>query len=313
MQKMPDAQQVIALLEQQNRRGLAKAVTCVENGGPEKEILLEYAYKKPPGSTLTVGITGAGGAGKSTLIDKLMAEYRRQGKTVGVIAVDPTSPYSGGAFLGDRVRMSSHNSDAGVFIRSFGSRNSLGGISEAAKQALYLYKAYGFDVIIVESIGVGQDETEISRYVDVNTVVIVPGLGDTMQMSKAGVRETADVFIVNKSDKPEADVLKEHLLNSFGMLPHDKWPPVVSTIASDGVGIQEAVEAIYQAFEKQKPQAAEKLRERIRAEIASSVNYILQQKFQGLIMEATEQVCRGELMPFEASRKLAAAIEYRED
>ncbi|MDX9872174.1 MAG: methylmalonyl Co-A mutase-associated GTPase MeaB, partial [Clostridia bacterium] len=187
MHKIPDTEQVITLLERGNRRGLAKAITYVENGGAEKEILLEKVYEKAAVPTLTVGITGAGGAGKSTLIDKLAAQYRSQGKTVGILAVDPTSPYSGGAFLGDRVRMSSHNSDPGVFIRSFGSRNCLGGISEAAKNALYLYKAYGFDVIILESLGVGQDETEISRYVDVNTVVLVPGLGDAMQMAKAGV------------------------------------------------------------------------------------------------------------------------------
>jgi LAO/AO transport system kinase len=168
-------------------------------------------------------------------------------------------------------------------------------------------------VIILESLGVGQDETEISRYVDVNTVVLVPGLGDAMQMAKAGVRETADVFVINKSDKPEAELLKEHLLNSFGVLPPEARPQVVSTVASDGVGIQEAVSAIEEAFAKQKPYTQTKRRERIRAEIASSVHYFLQQKFQAHITEVAEQVYQGEMTPFEASKRLAARIDYRKD
>jgi len=303
----------IEMMEKGNRRGLAKAITMVENDEEEREILLEYAYKKKTPQTLVLGITGAGGAGKSTLIDKVVAEYRSQGKTVGVIAVDPSSPYSGGAFLGDRVRMSNHNTDTGVFIRSFGSRNCLGGMSEAAKNVLYLYKAFGFDVIIVESIGVGQDETEISKFVDVTTLVLVPGLGDAMQMAKAGVREIADVFVINKSDKPEAETLKEQLLNSFGILPLEFRPPVVSTVASEGSGVRELVAAVAEVAEKQKEFTDIKRRERIWAEVSSSVTYLLHIILQGYIKDMVEEVYQSRMTPFEASKKLAECITYRRE
>ena len=313
MDNRGDPRNVIEMMKKGNRRGLAKAISMVEDGGPEKEILLEYAYHQEAPQTMVLGITGAGGAGKSTLIDKLVAEYRERGKTVGVIAVDPSSPYSGGAFLGDRVRMSNHNTDIGVFIRSFGSRNCLGGMSEAAKNVLYLYKAFGFDVVIVESIGVGQDETEISRFVDVTTLVLVPGLGDAMQMAKAGVREIADIFVINKSDKPEAEVLKEQLLNSFGILPLEIRPPVISTVASEGTGVAELVDAVADMAEKQQEHSEKKRRERIWAEVSSSVLYLMNIKLQKHILDITEEVYKGKTTPFEASRRLADCIQYRRE
>lgn len=302
----------IDLIERGNIRGLAKAITLVENGGEEKEILLDYAYKKKTEPTLVVGITGPGGGGKSTLIDQLIKEYRALGKTVGVIAVDPSSPYTGGAFLGDRVRMGAHNTDDGVYIRSFASRNSLGGISDAVKGGLYLYKAFHFDVIIVESIGVGQDQTEISSFVDVTVVVLVPGFGDAMQMAKAGIKEAADVFIINKSDRPEAAILKEQIVNSFGIMRLENRPPIVSTVASEGIGINEAISVIEETAEKQKTFADKKRRERIWAEISSLVMNIFHKELEERIRVMVEIVCEGSLTPYEASRKIIGCIEFRD-
>lgn len=303
-------EEAIELIEQRKIRGLAKAISFTEKGGKDKEIVLNYAYKKKIKPTLVVGITGPGGAGKSTLIDQLITAYRAMGNTVGVIAVDPTSPYTGGAFLGDRVRMNFHNTDPGVYIRSFGSRNSLGGISEAVKGGLYLFKAFHFDVIIVESIGVGQDQTEIASFVDVTVVVLVPGFGDAMQMGKAGIKEAADIFIINKSDKPEAATLKEQIANSFGRIPVECRPPIVSTVATEGVGISEAISTIKKVAEKQGVDVDRKRRERIWAEIRSSVMNEISEELEDTIKAMVEKVFEGKLTPYEASKKIAASIKY---
>jgi LAO/AO transport system kinase len=202
-----DVKELIEQIKQRNRRALGKAITIVEDGDPGKEELLNYAYKNMQDDAFIIGITGPGGAGKSTLIDKLIGAYRAKDKTVGVIAVDPSSPFTGGAVLGDRVRMGTHAMDKEVFIRSLGSRGAIGGISTGTKNVLYLYKTFGFDIIIVESLGVGQDETEITNFVDITVVTLVPGFGDEIQLSKAGIQEIGDVFIINKSDKPDADAV----------------------------------------------------------------------------------------------------------
>lgn len=304
------ARSLINLIERHDRIGLAKAITLVENEGPGYEILLDYAYKKKVEHALIVGITGPGGVGKSTLIDKLITEYRSQDKIVGVIAVDPSSPYNEGAFLGDRVRMGGHNNDDCVFIRSFGSRGSQGGISEGVKNVLYLYKAFGFNVILVESLGIGQDETEITMFVDVSVLVMVPGLGDIIQMSKAGVREAADIFIINKSDKPEAVVVKETLENSLDTIPPEKRPPIICTVAREGIGILEMMAAIEMKDKKLKKFKAIKFRQRIHAEISSSTTNLVKNLFEAPINEFTERVILGELSPFEASSQIAKHIKY---
>jgi LAO/AO transport system kinase len=306
-----DPPTLISMMEKRNVRGLAKAISMVEDGDSERDILLDYAYHKKTAPVIVVGITGPGGAGKSTFIDRFITEYRRLGKTVGVIAVDPSSPYTGGAFLGDRVRMGVHNIDDGVFIRSFGSRNCYGGISEAAKNVLYLYKAFHFDVIILESIGVGQDQTDISNFVDVNVLVMVPGFGDSMQMAKAGIKEAADIFVINKSDKPEAAIFKEQVSNSFGNMPLECRPPIFSTIANAGVGITDVIEAVGKISIKQAEFAEKKSRERIWSEITTSVTYKFHQEIEAHVLIMVEKVLKGALTPYAAAKKISECISYR--
>src|SRR5580658_3483105 len=219
-------------------RSIARAATWIENRRPEAEALLRELFPHT-GRAMILGITGSPGAGKSTLCDQLARELRTEGKRVGVIAVDPTSPYTGGAILGDRIRMQRHHADPGVFIRSMATRGWLGGLAAATTEMTMLLDAAGFDVVLVETVGVGQDEVEIARLADVTLVVMVPGMGDDVQAIKAGIMEIADVFVINKADQPGAEKL-ERELKSYLTLSHrpDGWSPtIVRTVASDGKGI----------------------------------------------------------------------------
>jgi LAO/AO transport system kinase len=226
-------------------RALARAASWVENRRPEAEALLRELFPRT-GRALILGVTGAPGAGKSTLCDQLTEALRAEGKTVGVIAVDPTSPYTGGAILGDRIRMQRHHADPGVFIRSMATRGWLGGLAAATTEMTMLLDAAGRDVVLVETVGVGQDEVEIARLAAVTIVVLVPGMGDDVQAIKAGIMEIADVFVINKADLPGADKL-ERELKSYLSLAHrpDGWTPsIVRTVASEGKGISETLEAV---------------------------------------------------------------------
>jgi len=225
-------------------RALARAASLVEDRRPEAEAILRVLFPKT-GSALILGVTGAPGAGKSTLCDGLIQVLRGEDKTVGVLAVDPTSPYSGGAILGDRIRMQRHHADPGVFIRSMATRGWLGGLASATAEMTMLLDAAGRDVILVETVGVGQDEVEIARLADVTIVVLVPGMGDDVQAIKAGIMEIADVFVINKSDQPGADKLDRELKGYLGLSHRaDGWtPPIVHTVASEAIGIPEVLTA----------------------------------------------------------------------
>jgi LAO/AO transport system kinase len=248
------------------RRAVARALTAVERrpGGPLSSALYRHA-----GRAHVVGVTGAPGSGKSTLVSAMTRVYRDSGRTVGVVAVDPSSPFTGGAVLGDRVRMGAHSGDAGVFIRSMAARGSVGGLSLATGDAVRVLDAAGFDVVIVETVGAGQAEVEIADEAHTTVVVVVPGLGDDIQAIKAGILEIADVFAVNKSDQPGADRAVAHLrmMLSIGMRGREvEWsPPVLQTIATTGQGVAELVAAVgeHGAFLRESGHWRE--RERLRA------------------------------------------------
>ena len=225
-------------------RALARAASWIEDRRPEAETLLRELFPRT-GRAAIIGVTGAPGAGKSTFCDQLIRILRAEGKTVGVIAVDPSSPYSGGAILGDRIRMQHHHADEGVFIRSMATRGWLGGLTRSATEMAMLFDAAGRDVIIVETVGVGQDEVEIAQLAGATLVVLAPGMGDDVQAMKAGIIEIADVFVINKADLPGAEKL-ERELNSYLGLSHrpDGWTPkIVRAVASEGQGIAESLAA----------------------------------------------------------------------
>src|SRR3984957_7527477 len=226
-------------------RALARAATSIENRSPAAESLLKELFPQT-GHAAVIGITGAPGAGKSTLTDQLVHEFRREDKAVGVIAVDPTSPYTGGAVLGDRIRMLSHHADSGVFIRSMATRGHLGGLAAATTDMALLLDAAGKEVVLVETVGVGQDEVEVAKLADVTVVVLVPGMGDDVQAIKAGIMEIADVFVINKADQPGADRLQREILALQSLSTRqDGWvPPIIHTVATDGRGVSETRFAI---------------------------------------------------------------------
>ncbi|HWY43916.1 MAG TPA: methylmalonyl Co-A mutase-associated GTPase MeaB [Candidatus Sulfotelmatobacter sp.] len=224
---------------------VSRAITAIENHAPEAELLLKNLFPYTGGAYLS-GITGAPGTGKSTLVDRLAAHYRKADQKVGVIAVDPTSPYTGGAILGDRIRMQSHAGDRGIFIRSMATRGFLGGLSRATAEVALVLDAAGKKQILIETIGVGQDEVDIVRLADCVVVVMVPGLGDDIQSMKAGLMEIADIFVLNKADREGADRLEEQLHSMLSLvMPRDGWhPPVVRTVATENAGIDVLAVAI---------------------------------------------------------------------
>lgn len=238
--------ELATLLLSGDRRALARGITVVETGGTSARTLLSAIYPKT-GRAHIIGITGAPGAGKSTLVNTLAGYWRRSGKLVGILAVDPTSPFTGGAILGDRIRMQPLGGDPGVFIRSMASRGRLGGIARATGDAIDLLDAAGFDIILVETVGAGQGEVEIASAVHTTIVIEVPGMGDDVQAIKAGILEIADVFVVNKADREVADATIRQLRSmlNLGERPEDGWEtPIVPTIAVREQGIAEVVDAV---------------------------------------------------------------------
>jgi LAO/AO transport system kinase len=295
-------------------RAIARAISLIENEDPQAAALVRAIFGKT-GRAYVIGVTGPPGAGKSTLVDRMTADIRRRGATVGVLTVDPTSPFSGGAVLGDRLRMQGHAADEGVFIRSMATRGHLGGLSRATGDAALVLDAAGKDVIVIETVGVGQDEVDIIRTADVSVVTLVPGTGDDVQALKAGIMEIADIFVVNKADREGADRLVSAIesnltLQTFGA---NEWrPPILKTIATNGTGVAELVDAIWsfrrhseatQSARRQK-RSAFRLRELVAKRF---MNHLERGVLKPGELEAmVERVAAREIDPYTAADELLA-------
>jgi LAO/AO transport system kinase len=318
----PDIQSWIEPLRSGDVRTLARAISVVENRAPGWSDLLKALFPHS-GRARVIGLTGAPGAGKSTLVDQLARSYRKtknphssriepglngapdENYTVGIIAVDPTSPYTGGAILGDRIRMQEHFADAGIYIRSMATRGSLGGLARTTADVTTVLDASGRDVILIETVGVGQDEVDIVRLADITVVILVPGMGDDVQTIKAGIMEIADIFVINKSDREGAERVEREIraLQSLA-LRHDGWtPPIVKTVASDGTGVSDLAVAIadYEEYLQKENRALKK----------SVENW--QERLVEMLRDAMLEKARAQLGDGNLTRLAAEVAEHKRD
>lgn len=316
---MADASQIVISLLQGNQRAVAKAITHVEDGTSEAEKIMALLYPHT-GKAQVIGITGSGGVGKSTLIEKLVRELRSNGKTVGVVAVDPTSPFSGGAFLGDRIRMQDLSTDGGVFIRSMATRNNPGGLSRATRDTVRILDASGKDVILIETVGAGQSEVDIIKIAPTVVIVLAPDFGDEIQAIKAGIMEIGDVFVINKADRESAD---NAVINIKAMLQlgtrKGKWiPPIVKTTATTGDGVSELLEKIGEhreylrkgeASQRQRRIVREELEEAIKRKTAEHVLNALQK--EGELDNLISKLLSKEIDPISAAEEALSRILTR--
>jgi LAO/AO transport system kinase len=299
-------------------RAVARLISLVEGASPQlREVMAALAPRC--GNAYVVGLTGSPGVGKSTSTSALVSAYRRAGKRVGVLAVDPSSPFSGGALLGDRVRMSEHASDPGVYIRSMATRGHLGGLAWAAPQAIRVLDAAGCDVVLVETVGVGQSEVEIASQADTSVVLLAPGMGDGIQAAKAGILEIGDVYVVNKADRDGADATARELNHMLGLgearAPGDWRPPIVKTVAARGEGLDEVVEALekHRAWMEEHGVLGERRAKRAAREIETIAVTALRERIGSLsgdrrLGTLAERIVSGSLDPYAASDELIAGL-----
>ncbi|HTX17510.1 MAG TPA: methylmalonyl Co-A mutase-associated GTPase MeaB [Bacteroidota bacterium] len=297
------------------RNGIARAISLVENGAAASGEILSILYPHT-GKAHRIGITGPPGAGKSTITSKLARLYRSMDLHVGIIAVDPTSPFTGGAILGDRIRMTDVETDEGVFIRSMASRGSLGGLSRKTREAADILDAGGADIILLETVGVGQSELDIAGAADTTVVVLVPESGDGIQAMKAGLMEIADLFVLNKSDRPGADQAVQSLMMVLGFRPHGEttWlPPVLKTTASEGMGVNEVAGAIgnHRAHLERDGLLQANRSERMRERIEEIVQETLKVEFwnesrRARLQDGLPSVMKFDRTPYDLAREIAA-------
>ncbi|MEV0093319.1 methylmalonyl Co-A mutase-associated GTPase MeaB [Streptomyces sp. NPDC050738] len=299
-------------------RAVARLISLVEGASPQlREVMAQLAPLT--GGAYVVGLTGSPGVGKSTSTSALVSAYRRAGKRVGVLAVDPSSPFSGGALLGDRVRMSEHASDPGVYIRSMATRGHLGGLAWSAPQAIRVLDAAGCDVVLVETVGVGQSEVEIASQADTSVVLLAPGMGDGIQAAKAGILEIGDVYVVNKADRDGADATARELNHMLGLGesrgPGDWRPPIVKTVAARGEGIDELVEALekHRAWMDEHGVLAERRRARAAHEVETIAVTALRERIGDLrgdqrLDALAGRIVAGELDPYTAADTLVEGV-----
>lgn len=315
---MQDVPSLVAQAREGRPRAVARLISLVEGASPQlREVMAALAPLA--GHAYVVGLTGSPGVGKSTSTSALVSAYRRAGKRVGVLAVDPSSPFSGGALLGDRVRMSEHASDPGVYIRSMATRGHLGGLAWSAPQAIRVLDAAGCDVILVETVGVGQSEVEIASQADTSVVLLAPGMGDGIQAAKAGILEIGDVYVVNKADRDGADATARELNHMLGLgesrAAGDWRPPIVKTVAARGEGIDEVVEALekHRAWMEERGVLAERRAARAAREVETIAVTALRERIADLHGDArlsalAERIVAGELSPYAAADELVESL-----
>ena len=299
-----------------DRRALARAITYVENDTAAGHAVLAGLYART-GDAQTVGVTGSAGVGKSTLVSAIAREQRRRGRTVGIVAVDPSSPFSQGAILGDRIRMQELTADGGVFLRSMASRGNLGGLSETATGVVDVMDAAGYDVVLLETVGAGQDEVEVATATQTTVLVTAPAAGDDVQAMKAGLMEIAEVMVVNKADIAGADTAVQQLRGLLAIAPPRPWtPPILRTVARSGEGVTELVDAIddHQQHLRHSDHAEQARRELARAQIIARARAALQREalataeHEGILDELTEQVALRRTDPRAAAQALLKAL-----
>ena len=298
-------------------RAIARLITLAENNDPSAANAMKDIHPHT-GKAHVIGVTGVMGSGKSTLISELTRQYRKQGKTVGIIAIDPTSPFSGGALLGDRVRMMELATDEGVFIRSMGTRGMLGGLTSAVYDVVEILDASGKDIVIVETVGVGQAEVDVIKIADTTLVIIVPGLGDSIQTLKAGVMEIADIYVVNKADKDgvEQTVAEVESLVDIACSEKERKTPILTTIAKEGKGVKELVKEIedHKDYLKKTKEFEAQRRLRYEAELVEIIrkrlmNFIFdEEQFKDKVESLIEQISKKEIDPHSAAEEILSKI-----